>query len=635
MQQQKEILKIIVIEDNNSDYELLLRALSRHNLEAEFTRVQTEVELREAIIKTKPNLIISGFMLPSFTGLEALRVFKEYQLSIPFITLTGTGAETIAVDMMMEGSDDYVLKSHIDRLYHSILIQLKKYDTIREKNELNLAILKSEKAYRLLAENTSDVISLHNLSGEFTYASPAIYDLSGYTPEEVIGKKLINYFHEEDITKMREQLSSIINSDKKIRFEYRFKKKNAETIWIETVGKLIYDPITQEPSEIVAVTRDATERIIKDLRLKESEEQYRLIAENATDMITRHDIHGVYNYISNSSYSLLDYSPIDMIGKSAYDFLHPDDAEIIREGLIEFVKKGLGVYTASYRYRKKDGRYIWIESTNKLIFKEGTGEILGVISISRDISERKAFELRLEEKIKELDTFIYRSSHDLKGPLASLQGLLNIAKSEIIDANALQYFKLIERSVMHLDTILMDLLNITCITQGSLNIVNINLDETIRTIINNFENLPEYQNITWSLDFKDCPILKLDKSLVNNIFQNLIINAIKYRDKDKPFSTISIITTNYGDGLMVQIKDNGEGIPENLQRNVFDMFFRGNTKSSGTGLGLYIVKNAVEKLGGRIILESKEKIGSTFTIYLPISYNVEPPITQLVKNTVI
>ncbi len=634
MQQQKTY-NIIVVEDNNADYELLTRALKKYELPVHYIRVQNEVELRNAINNNEIDVVISDFILPSFTGLEALRVFKEYQLNIPFITLTGTGAETIAVDMMKEGSDDYVLKSHIDRLYHSILTQEKKYENLREKNELDLAILKSEKAYRLLAENTNDVISLHNLSGDFLYASPAIYELSGYTPEEVLGKKLINYFHEEDISKMSDQLNSIINSDKKIRFEYRFRKKNGDFIWIETSGKLIYDQVTQEPTEIVAVTRDATERVLKDLQIKESEEQYRLIAENATDMITRHDINGVYNYISNSSYTLLGYSPEDMIGKTAYDFLHLEDAEIIRAGLMDFVRKGLGVYTASYRYKKKDGKYAWIESTNKLTFKEGTDDIEGVISISRDISERKAFELRLEEKIKELDTFIYRSSHDLKGPLASLQGLLNVAKSEIKDANTMQYLNLIERSVLHLDTILMDLLNITKITQGSLTIVDINLKEIVTNIISSFENLPEHQNIEWTLNFDDCPMLQLDKSLINNIFQNLILNAIKYRDKDKITSIINIKTTCLENQLIVKIEDNGEGIPDNLQRNVFDMFFRGNTKSTGTGLGLYIVKNAVEKLGGKILLESEAKKGSIFTIYLPVKFNIEPPISLLVKNTML
>ncbi len=631
---QEETIKILVIEDNNADYELLVRALNKHELKASYSRVQNEQQLRQHLSTEKFDVVVSDFMLPSFTGIDALRIFKEYNLDIPFITLTGTGAEMIAVEMMREGSDDYVIKDHIERIYHSIIIQLRKFSIQREKQALDFAVLQSEKAYRLLAENTNDVISLHNLSGDFLYASPAIYDLSGYKPEEVLGKKLSSFFHEDDVAKMRLQLESIVSSNEKIRFEYRFYKKDGTSIWIETSAKLIYDHITKQPKEIVAVTRDATERILKDQRIKESEEQYRLIAENATDMITRHDIDGVYNYVSNSSYTMFGYSPDDMIGKSAYNFLHPEDAEVIKEGLMDFVKKGLGIYTASYRYKKKDGKYIWIESTNKLTYIEGTDKIGGVISISRDISERKAFELRLEDKIKELDTFIYRSSHDLKGPLASLQGLLNVAKSEVKDSSAIQYLKLIERSVLHLDNILMDLLNITKITQGSLNIVEIHLHEVINNIISSFENLPEYANIKWEFNLDQNDKVFLDRSLINNIFQNLIINAIKYQDGTKAQSMVRISTKRLEDEFMVQIEDNGEGIPESLQRNIFDMFFRGNTKSSGTGLGLYIVKNAVEKSGGRIILESEEKVGSTFTIYLPIKYIVEPPIALLVKNSV-
>lgn len=631
---QEERINILVIEDNNADYELLVRALNKHDLKANYSRVQNEEELRKQLSSERIDVVISDFMLPSFTGIDALRIFKEYNLDIPFITLTGTGAEMIAVEMMKEGSDDYVIKDHIERIYHSIIIQIRKYSIQREKNALDLAVLQSEKAYRLLAENTNDVISLHNLSGDFLYASPAIFDLSGYQPDEVLGKKLSTFFSEEDVAKMRLQLESIGSTNEKIRFEYLFYKRDGTSIWIETSAKLIYDRVTKEPKEIVAVTRDATERVLQAKRLKESEEQYRLIAENATDMITRHDIDGVYNYVSNSSYTMFGYSPDDMIGKSAYNFLHPEDALVIKEGLMDFVNKGLGIYTASYRYRKKDGKYIWIESTNKLTYVEGTDKIAGVISISRDISERKAFELRLEDKIKELDTFIYRSSHDLKGPLASLQGLLNVAKSEIKDPNATQYLKLIERSVLHLDNILMDLLNITKITQGSLNIVDIHLNEVISKIISSFENLPEYAKIKWEFNLDHNDEVSLDRSLINNIFQNLIINAIKYQDANKDKSLVKITTKRLAEEFMVQIEDNGEGIPESLQRNIFDMFFRGNTKSSGTGLGLYIVKNAVEKSGGRIILESEENVGSIFTIYLPIKYNVEPPIALLVKNSV-
>lgn len=632
---QNTTYNILIVEDNNSDYELLLRSFNKHNLIATYFRVQNELEMRKVLDNQKIDVVVSDYMLPSFTGLDALRIFKEYQLTIPFITLTGTGAEAIAVQMMKEGSDDYVLKEHIDRVYFSVIIQVDKYASIREKKLLDLAVLESEKAYRLLAENTNDVISLHNLSGDFIYASPAIFDLSGYKPIEVIGRKLVDFFHEDDVAKMRTQLETIIDNSEKLKFEYRFLRKDGSYIWIETIGKLIFDPISKEPKEIVAVTRDATDRVLKDQQIKISEEQYRLIAENATDMITRHDIDGIYNYVSNSSYTLFGYSPDDMIGRSAYEFLHPEDAIVIREGLSEFIDKGLGIYTASYRYKRKDGSYIWIESTNKLTYVDGTDKILGVISISRDITERKAFEARLEEKIKELDTFIYRSSHDLKGPLASLQGLLNVAKSEVLDTNALQYLGLIEKSVLNLDSILMDLLNITKITQGSLSIVEINIKEVITKIISSFENLPEYEKIKWNLNFDEIEIIQLDKSLVNNIFQNLIINAIKYQDKLKEHPIVKISTTVYNDEMIIKVEDNGEGIPESLQHSVFDMFFRGNTKSSGTGLGLYIVKNAVEKSGGRVELLSKEKVGSAFTIFLPIKYTTQPTIAQFVKNKMI
>lgn len=614
-------VNFLIIEDNDSDYELLERAIIKHDIDATFIRVQSANEMKIAIENNQFDVVVSDYILPRFTGLEALRIFKSYQLDIPFITLTGTGAEDIAVEMMKEGADDYVIKSHYERLYHSVINLLNKYETQRQKLKLDKAIKESEKAYRLLAEHSSDLISRHSLNGEFIYASPAIFTITGYSAEEVRSKFLRDFLHPDDVSKVRQHVNSIILHNNSNIFEYRFKRKDGEYIWIETSGKVIYDE-NNNPLEIVSVTRDATERILKDQRLKESEEQYRLIAENATDMITRHDILGFYNYISTSSYTLLGYAPEDLIGKNAYDYLHNDDLNKVKLGMNEFLKIGLGIHTTSYRYKKKDGTYVWIESTNKLTFKENTGEIEGIISISRDITERKLFESKLEEKIKELDTFIYRSSHDLKGPLASLQGLLNVAKSEIHDIKANEYLNLIERSVNHLDNILMDLLNITRITQGSLKFTQLNLLKLIKDTIGSFENLNEYKRLEWLLDIDPNINLITDKSLINNILHNVIINSIKYSDRNKEHSFVKIFAKEVNEKLELIIEDNGEGIADELQKNIFDMFFRGNTKSSGTGLGLYIVKNAVEKLGGQIELKSKENKGSKFTITLPLNQEV-------------
>ncbi len=488
-------VKFLIIEDKDADYELLVRSIQKHDIKADFVRVLDAQDMRKALIDHNFDAVVSDYILPKLTGLEALRLFKSFKLNIPFITLSDTGAEDIALEMMREGADDYVVKSHIERLYHSVIHLLHKYESIRQKVKLDKAI-------------------------------------------------------------------------------------------------------------------------------KESKEQYRLIAENATDMITRHDLLGFYNYVSTSSYTLLGYAPADLLSKNAYDFLHPDDLEKVKSGLNEFLKMGLGIHTTSYRYKKKDGNYVWIESTNKLTFKENTGEIEGVISISRDITERKLFESKLEEKIKELDTFIYRSSHDLKGPLASLQGLINVSKSEVQDIKAKEYIGLIERSVNHLDNILMDLLNITRITQGSIKYSKLNLATLISDTISSFENLAEYKKIEWLLDIDENILLITDKSLINNVLHNVIINAIKYYDRNKSNSFVKIVAHTYNQNVELIIEDNGEGIPEELQKNIFDMFFRGNTKSSGTGLGLYIVKNAVEKLGGQIELKSKENKGSKFTITLPLNLEI-------------
>src|SRR5690606_31502568 len=128
-------------------------------------------------------------------------------------------------------------------------------------------------------------------------------------------------------------------------------------------------------TNILGSSSDITEEKKAMALLTQSENRYRLLAENATDMITKHDLDGYYYYVSMASYPLLGYAPEDLIGKSAYDFLHPDDYESIKNGINTFLQLGLGVYTGSYRYKRKDGSYVWIESTNKIVYKEGTDDI--------------------------------------------------------------------------------------------------------------------------------------------------------------------------------------------------------------------------------------------------------------------
>lgn len=346
-----------------------------------------------------------------------------------------------------------------------------------------------------------------------------------------------------------------------------------------------------------------------------TKELYPLIVEKSKDIISYRKRNGDFLYISPAVYQITGFLPEEVIGKNLKEFLHPEDVHKIHRQ-----NHGSNIKANHFecRIRKKNGEYVWIESANTFIYNKITNELEAIIAISRDNSERKELEEKLEEKIKELDTFIYRSSHDLKGPLASLMGLVNIAKNEVKDAAAIQYMEIIERSVTHLDSILMDLLNSTRVTQGEIKSTIIDFHELITSIVKSFENLPEARGTDIQLNINQKSPLLFDKTLLNNVLQNLIINAIKYKDPEKRNSFVKINVEEKTDTVDITIEDNGEGISNEMQKNVFDMFFRGNTKSSGTGLGLYIVKNAVHKLGGSIKLTSKEGQGTRFHITLPI-----------------
>lgn len=251
-------------------------------------------------------------------------------------------------------------------------------------------------------------------------------------------------------------------------------------------------------------------------------------------------------------------------------------------------------------------------------FKVGKG--LG--TVTSNISD-------LKETIEELETFIYKSSHDMRAPIASILGLLQIAEQETKDIKKVnEYNHIVKQQTQRLDNVLKLLVETTRIRKG---------EKMIHLV--DFKNLVKEveDSIAFMNGFKETRIAKKisvkrkfygDKQLIISLFQNLMDNAIKYKSESSDKSFVNISITDEKNGVKIIITDNGIGIPENLHNEVFKMFFRGTDKASGSGHGLYIVKHTVKKLGGQIHLKSKEKKGTTFTIYLPN----EIPIKKVQKK---
>ena len=245
------------------------------------------------------------------------------------------------------------------------------------------------------------------------------------------------------------------------------------------------------------------------------------------------------------------------------------------------------------------------------------GKIEGWILIIKDITAKKQIEMELVEKNKELDTFVYKASHDLKGPLSSIKGLVALSRESIEDRAALSYLDMIEKTAGRLDKVLLDLLQVTKIKKSDMVPGKIVLKKLVNEILESLQYDSGYRKVSITVYCDENATVCSDLNSVNSILQNLIVNAINYRNPESFASWVDIIINTKENGVEIVIADNGIGIPYEQQERIFEMFYRASNRVDGTGLGLYIVKNALARLGGTVRVESKVDSGTTFFIFIP------------------
>ncbi len=233
----------------------------------------------------------------------------------------------------------------------------------------------------------------------------------------------------------------------------------------------------------------------------------------------------------------------------------------------------------------------------------------------------KTLQLR-KDKDEELNYFIYKASHDLKGPLVSINGLLDLARKEQKnEENLNRYLNLIEHSISGLDDTLNDLIEYKKMDQALVKYSIINFEDLIEEVLRGVRHMDHYSEIQIRTRVSQVGNFKNDRGVLRSILLNLIQNAIKYRryNISEPFVSITV-EANENEATL-EIKDNGQGMPDVVLQNVFRMFYRANSETQGSGLGLYIVKTGMKKLGGEISVESVQREGTTFKLVIPNNNN--------------
>ncbi|RUA31851.1 MAG: hypothetical protein DSY77_12505 [Bacteroidetes bacterium] len=222
----------------------------------------------------------------------------------------------------------------------------------------------------------------------------------------------------------------------------------------------------------------------------------------------------------------------------------------------------------------------------------------------------------LEKTNRELDSFLYSTSHDLRAPVASLLGLINIAKHDIKDESGQQYVKMMEERVKKLDHIFGDILNYSRNIKTEINLKTFRLGEMVEDVITDVKFNQGADSIRLDYDEQIHHILRTDYYQLKVVLGNLISNAVKYHDAKKPDQFIAIRFEKIDRDVHISVEDNGIGIAPESQHKVFDMFYRATSEAEGSGLGLFIVQQALEKINARITLVSELGKGSIFKVII-------------------
>jgi PAS domain S-box-containing protein len=407
---QKNLLKILFVEDIPSDIELAVMALRKDKLEFEYTAVCTRIDLLAALKAFKPDLIISDYMMPSFNGLEALKEAKAFDSNIPFILLTGSVNEETAVECIKEGAQDYVIKEHMTRLPFAVKEALEQVDINKEKRASELLLKENEEKLQSIFSAAPVGIGLV-VNRVLIEVNDTFCNITGYTRRELIGKssEILYSSGEEFLNAGKEKYRQIAEKGTG-SVETKFKCKD---------GKIINVILSSTPLDndnhlkgVTFTVLDITERKKAEDDLKETHRLINTLISNLHVLVyrCRNDKQYTMEFLSEGARELTGYSPSDLLHnrKLAYnDLVHNDDRDYIWKEIQKAVKSRKQ-YQITYRIVTKSGEIKWVWEKGEGLFQKN-GELEFLEGFITDITQRMKMEEDLQKSQKLFETLAQTS----------------------------------------------------------------------------------------------------------------------------------------------------------------------------------------------------------------------------------
>ncbi len=471
---------------------------------------------------------------------------------------------------------------------------------------------------RQIAQNfPNGAVAILDKDLKYLYTAGEALQQLGLTEETLIGQPMEVVLTPEDTVRLKKEFQRVLQGE-------RFFTET--TIGGETYLVSVSPLISSEGvvDRVLAVSQNITEQQTALRQAQESETQFRTLAESIPGAVyvSTNDQDRKVLYISKGIINLCGYPVEDFVeGRiGAADLIHVDDQKVNEETVARAVANQQP-YQLTYRLKHRDGGVCWIEEHGASVMKDGKKYFQGVLF---DVTEAKQYEEELQkqnEELKrmngELDHFAYSVSHDLRAPLTSALGLLHLLRVEEDPVQQNQFMTLAEQSLHQLNNFIQEIMSLTRNSRTDLTLEEVNLNKMVDEVIASQQQNANHDRVKVCNHTKPNETLLTDRRRLRIVLNNLISNAIRYhrRSHERPYVQISARVEPQQTTLRVE--DNGIGINQEHQDKVFNMFYRATNHVSGSGLGLHLVKETVQKLKGQVKLDSRVNQGSTFTVLLP------------------
>jgi PAS domain S-box-containing protein len=488
------------------------------------------------------------------------------------------------------------------------------FNDITERKRTQLKLSESERRLHTIIQVEPECVKILGRTLELLEMNPAgLAMIDADNLEQVLGKSvlgLVSPNHRDDF----EIFARNVFAGNPGVMEFEMTSLKGSVRWIETHAV----PLRNDDGAVTSflgVSRDVTDRKI-------AEKKYRDIFNNILTGVYQATPDGKLITANPAMAKMLGYeSPSELIDSVNDIFLLMYAASNDSGDIKYLLERREQIQGVDLKILTRNGEKIWVKA-NSVMVRDPHGKVLHIEGTLEDVTANKRAERKLKKQFKilqktnhELDRFVYSASHDLRAPLSSILGLINISRREEISETQKQYLQMMETSVNRLDGFIKKILDYSKNTRTDIAIDPVDFK---RIIDEAYERVKLVElKLVLKLEIKGNGVVYSDRNRIEIIIDNLLSNAIKFQNKTKDSSRIDITINLTDERAAITFSDNGIGIEEKYLPKVFEMFFRATEKGIGSGLGLYIVKETLRKLKGTISVTSVFGSFTTFELIIP------------------